>query len=191
MEKIEEISIDDILSEDIKEQQGNVYDLSTLFDNEEQENDFFSRLPKTILDLWANNDRLVHFVVPVGAANTLKKRVDELTVPDMNSDLERILDDLRRTIQYSESEEENCFRVITLKQLVNLKEVLSAHSWASNPDVQLYDKLSSSGLVVQPTMEELRILLLIDTLLSIRIPQIMNEQNNKIVTTSRMPPSLR
>ena len=166
----QESSILDELLEDAPEVPETVseIDLTSLFTNQEEALQFFNQLPMHIMNLWANNDKVIHIITPIGASKAVKTVVDTSNVPGLPNDLIQVYEALRETIQYSEHPEEKNIRVITLKQAINSQELLSVHSWANDNQIEIYDALKKRNLLVQPTMEELRILLLIDTLLEIR-----------------------
>ena len=104
-------------------------------------------------------------------------------LPGLEPDFVPIFAQLKDSIQYTEAEGETGIRLITLKQAINSREIISLHEWAHS--VKLYDQIRARNLVIQPTMEELRMLALLDILLESK------NDSKKIVAASRIPASIR
>lgn len=175
--------LDDLLSDEPQ----SVVSLSNIFESEEQSNEFFSQLPMHIMQLWANNDKVIHIISPTGTSEAIKSVLDNATLQGVAPELMQVFLTLKEQIKYSENPEETQIRVITLKQAINAHELMAVHMWAGDPSINLYSALDKRKLTVQPTMEELRMLLLVNTLLDIR------EANSagKVVSASRIPSIVR
>jgi len=184
-EEVEDSLLNDLLG-DVEESPaaGNPgFDVTSLFNNEEEAKEFFTRLPMHILNVWANNDKVLHIVCPAGTAGVIKSMVDTSEIPGLEPDFVPIFAQLKDSIQYTEAEGETGIRLITLKQAINSREIISLHEWAHS--VKLYDQIRARNLVIQPTMEELRMLALLDILLESK------NDSKKIVAASRIPASIR
>lgn len=186
-EEEEDILLNELLRDAPKEQEkGSDFDLASLFENEEEATEFFLQLPTHLLNLWANNDRVIHIIAPSEeACSAVKSLLDNASIPGMQPELAQIYTTLKDSIQYSANPTERGIRLITLKTAINVQEVISAHSWANDPKVNIYEALRNRNFVIQPTMQELRMLLLIDTLLEIR------ENSSRIVVPGRVPSMVR
>lgn len=180
-ENRDETLLDELLKDDIENE---TEDIGKLFDNEDEKNKFLEQFPSYLIGLWAQNDKIIHIVTPTGVSEAMKTAINNINVP-LQKELQPVYEQLRDAIQYNEMAEETGIRIITLKQIINITEVFTAHSWASDPQVDLYEVLNKRNLTIQPTMEELRLLLLIDTLLEIR-----ENQQNKVVAVTGMPQRL-
>ena len=181
-----EVEEDDLLGELLDDTPAADFPLVTLFNNEEEFEQFKQQLPMQIMQLWANNDKIIHIVTPVGAGDAVKNLINTLQVFEPGTQLEQVFEQLKSIIQYSEDAEESKLRLITLKQHINIQEVLSIYQWVYNPKVNIHEEIAKSKLVIQPTMEELRILYLIDVLLTIR-----ENNSTKVVPASMLPPAIR
>lgn len=186
-EEQENSLLDDLL-EDVPEQptEVNEFDLASLFESQDEALQFFQQLPTHILNLWANNDKVIHIITPPGASAAVKAVVDRATLQNLQTELAQVYSVLKEMIQYSEHPEEKSVRIITLKQAINAQEIMSVHSWSNDPKIELYEALRKRNLVIQPTMEELRILALVDTLLEIR-----ENSTRVVVPNGRLPNIVR
>jgi hypothetical protein len=163
------------------------FDLTSLFSSHDEALQFFQQLPMHILNLWANNDKVIHIISPEGSSASVRSVVENSNIPGLQAELVEVYEKLKSSIQYTEHPEEKGIRVITLKQAINTQELLSVHYWANDPKVELYDVLRKRNLLVQPTMEELRMLVLFDTLLEIREAA----SNRILVPGGRLPNMVR
>lgn len=164
-----------------------VDDVAEIFPNREEADNFFSQFPMAIMNYWANNDKIIHIVTPVGFSEKVKSLILNTKIEGVPELLQNTFDQLKSIIQFAEVPDEQYIRVITLKQAINAQELMSAYQWSNsvgfNRGTDLYDELNKRGLVIQPTMEELRILSLIDLLLDVRTnaaSKIINPSGSRI-----------
>ena len=156
-ENRDETLLDELLADDIDNE---ATDITKLFENEDEKNKFLEQFPSYLIGLWAQNDKIIHIVTPTGMSNAVKENINKIAVP-LQQELQPVYEQLRDAIQYNEMAEETGIRIITLRQIISVTEIFTIHSWAGDPQIELYEALNKRNLTIQPTMEELRLLLLI------------------------------
>jgi hypothetical protein len=168
--------LDELLENSTETSDDSMKLLIDLFNSKEDADQFIAELPTHVLNLWANNNRIIHIITPPGVTPAIKSIFNTADMPGVQGELEKVYISLKDSIQYSEDEEVKEVKIITLKQAIAGQELISVHGWVNDPTINLYEALRKANLTVQPTMEELRLLALVNTLLDIR-----ESQNSKLV----------
>lgn len=159
----------------------------SFFDTEEELEQFKRQMPSSMINLWANNDKIIHIVCPPGLSTEVKALFDSLSLPEgANQQLGQLLEQLKSIIQYSEDPGESRFSIVTLKQSISMQEVMSIYQWSYDPKINIHENISSSGLIIQPTMDELRMLYLMNLLLDIR-----EKNSTRVVPATMLPSAIR
>ena len=177
--------IDDLLKSNETEKPEIKAELKNLFENEEEMENFFVTLPVKVVGAWAENDYLLQIVCPPGYKDAIKERIESEDPKQILQDdrLVKVFQNIMKNVTYVETGNASGIILNTLRQGIAVDEVLSAHSWANTHDVQLYEFLKRRNLRIHPTMEELRILALLDMLLDIREMR----DAAKVLPASRIP----
>lgn len=162
--------------------------IENLFDDPVKAQEFPQQAIQLIVNAWAINDRIIQITTKPGYSEDVKRVIKEATTDHLVAPLNDIASQLRDIIIYLEKEEETSISITSLKQQIELQEILSLQNYANSPDNKLYETIRNDfGLMIQPTDTELRTMLLLDVLLDIR----ENRNRNKIVTATNLPPISR
>lgn len=163
------------------------FDLSTLFTKtentsaQEECDRFFGELAINVVNLWGENDKIIHIVCKPGSSYHVKKAFNEADLSRLTPDFQGYYKELIKEIEWSEQPGVETIQIITIKQAIRSQEVIAAHTWVSDPSMGYYDVLRQKGLLIQPSMAELRMLVLLDALLDAR------ERKPKILAGTAMP----
>lgn len=162
--------------------------IENLFDSPEKAQEFPQQAVQLIVNAWAINDRIVQITTKPGYAEDVKRVIKEAKLDHLVAPLNDIASQLIDIIVFLEKEEEPSISITSLKQQLELQEILSMQNYANSPENKMYETIRNDfGLMIQPTDSEIRLMLLMDVLLDMR----EKRNKNKIVTATNLPPVSR
>jgi len=175
-----------LLDELLQDNEPDMSPLLACFKDAEEMEDAMRNISIQVINAWGANDRLIRIECPIGVGDLIRYKLSKAEM----GNLQPIYNDLKKDIRFQEYDPDvtggtRTIRMFTFKQDMMVNEIISMYGWANDPKVNLYGKLKEAGYDIRPSMEELRLMYLINIVLDMR------EKGQTIVTPSFVPRNLK